>query len=115
VPAHIDDLAVVALTVGNAFTVTVTCCVSLQPNVVLPITVYVVLIIGVATGEAQFVQDNPVEGVHAYVFAPDAVIVVELPKHIALLPPAFTTGLGLTVTVTIPVSLQPLAVVPVTI
>jgi hypothetical protein len=114
VPAQID-LAVPALTVGNAFTVTDTCCVSLHPNVVVPTIVYVVVTIGVAMGDVQLVQDNPVAGVHVYVFAPDAVNVVELPAHIVLLVPGFTVGLGLTVTVTMPVSIHPLALLPVTI
>lgn len=46
--------------------------------------------------------------------APVAVNVVELPLHIERLLPAFTIGLGFTVTVIIPVSVQPLASVPVT-
>jgi hypothetical protein len=75
----------------------------------------VVVAVGEATGEAQFVQDKPVEGVHEYVVAPVAESVVDAPVHIATSAPAFTTGSGLTVTVTVVVPVQPTPLVPVTV
>ena len=56
-----------------------------------------------------------VEGVHAYVFAPDAVSVTDCPVHTADGVFTITTGSGLMVTVTCAVAEHPLASVPVTV
>ena len=56
-----------------------------------------------------------VAGVHAYVFAPDAVRVTDCPVHTAAGVFTVTTGSGLMVTVTCAVAEHPLASVPVTV
>ena len=56
-----------------------------------------------------------VEGVHVYVFAPDAVSVTDCPVHTAAGVFTVTTGSGLMVTVTCAVAEHPLASVPVTV
>jgi hypothetical protein len=66
-------------------------------------------------GLAQLLQDKPVDGDHWYVDAPLADNDTDEPKHISLSSPAFTVGLVFTVTVITPVSVQPLASVPVAI
>ena len=68
---------------------------------------------GEAAGDAQFVHERPVEGLHEYVEAPVAVSVVEVPLQIATAAPALTVGTGLTVTVMVPVPVQPREDVPV--
>ena len=50
-----------ALTV-RGFTVTVTLAVSEHPLPFVPVTVYVVVTVGFATGLAQVMQDNPADG-----------------------------------------------------
>jgi hypothetical protein len=70
---------------------------------------------GFAFGFEQAVQDNPVEGDQVYVDAPLAASVVTAPKQIIFAGPPLITGLAFTVTVITPVSIQPLASVPVTI
>ena len=52
------------LIVGNVFTVTVTLAVLLQPFELVPVTVYVLVVVGLAVTLAQVVQDKPVAGVH---------------------------------------------------
>jgi hypothetical protein len=52
------------VTEGVALTVTVTLDVSLQPAALVPVTVYFVVAVGVAVGDAHVVQDSPVDGVH---------------------------------------------------
>lgn len=82
VPAQMDWSAP-ALVVTGVFTVTVIDEVAVHPDVV-PVTVYVVVVVGVA------VTDEPVEalrlpvGDHVYESAPLAVNVVELPEQIGL-------------------------------
>jgi hypothetical protein len=73
----------------------------------------VVVAEGDAEGEAQFVHERPVEGLHEYVAAPVAVRVVDVPLQIDTAAPALTTGTGLTFTVIVPVPVQPREDVPV--
>jgi hypothetical protein len=55
-------------------------------------------------------------GIHEYVVAPEAVIVVELPEQIVVLDAeTVTVGVGFTVTNTVCVPVQPFAAVPVTV
>jgi hypothetical protein len=82
--------------------------------VLVPDNIYVVVPEGLATGDAHVVQDNPVEGLQAYVVAPVALSVTELPAQIAVSAPALTVGNGFTVTVLVAVLEQP-ALVPVTV
>ena len=50
---------------GNALTVTVTWSVFTQPFESVPVTVYVVVVVGFAVTLPVFVALNPVEGLHA--------------------------------------------------
>jgi hypothetical protein len=63
VPSHIVTL-LLAVTFGRLFTVTVTVAVLLQPLAFVPVTVYVVVVVGLATGLAQLLHDKPVDGDH---------------------------------------------------
>jgi hypothetical protein len=104
----------VTVTEGNGFTVTLTVAVLIHPPVV-PVTVYVVVVPGVAVTEAPVVALKPVPGLHVYVVAPPALIVVELPAHkVGVIAEAVTVGVGFTVRVTVAVLVHP-AVVPVTV
>jgi hypothetical protein len=47
------------------------------PHDPTPVTVYVVVVVGVAVTEAPVVALKPVAGVHVYVFAPVAVSVAD--------------------------------------
>jgi hypothetical protein len=103
------------ITVGFSFTVTTAVAVPVHPLEVVPVTVYVVVEVGVATTVDPVVVFNPVLGAELYVFAPLAVSVAEFPEQTALaLEEMVTTGLGTTVTVEIAVPLQP-KLVPVTV
>jgi len=95
-----------ALIVGIGLTVTVTFAVLLQPNEE-PVNVYVVVRVGVAVTLAPVVADKPVAGDQLYVVPPLPVSVVEVPAQIATSDPALIVGIGLTVTVTFAVLLQP--------
>jgi hypothetical protein len=53
---------VLTLRTGIAFTVTLTVPVALQPKAEVPVTVYVVVALGVATGLAHVVQESAVLG-----------------------------------------------------
>ncbi len=103
------------LTLGSGLTVTVTLAVFTQLLPSVPVTVYTVVVVGLAVGFAQLVQDKPVEGDHEYDVAPVAAKVVDEPLHIVLLASPLTLGSGLTVTVRLAVFMQPLPSVPVTV
>lgn len=103
-----------ALTEGNAFTETVTLAVPEQPPALVPVTVYVRVAVGEATGDAQVVQDRAIEGDHTYVAAPVALSVVDAPLQMATLEPADTDGNEFTDTVTELIAEQP-DVVPTTV
>jgi hypothetical protein len=62
-PAQIGEL-LPAVGVGNAFTVTVTVPVLVQPAAVVPVTVYVIVEVGLAVTVAPVVDDKPVAGLH---------------------------------------------------
>jgi hypothetical protein len=83
-----------------------------HPLAAVPVTVYVVVVVGVTvTGEP--VSDP---GIQAYVEAPVAVNVVELPVQIdALDAVAVTAGEAFTVMRRVDVLVQPLISVPVTV
>lgn len=79
----------------------VTDVVSLHPLPLVPVTVYVVELAGLAVTVVPVVALKPVAGIHVYVVAPLAVILVELPEHIVgETGVAVTVGVGLTVIVT---------------
>ena len=101
----------VAVTVGSGFTVRVTVLVPVQPAAVVPVTLYVVVVEGVAVKLAP----DPL-GLHVYVLAPDAAMVELWPAQMAAgVAVAVTVGNGFTVSVTVVVPVQPQASVPVTL
>ena len=76
-----------AVTVGFEFTTKFTVLVAVQPKVVVPTTVYIVVAVGVTE---TAVPDNA-PGFHVYVEAPEPVNVAEAPAQIAVgLATAFT-------------------------
>ena len=82
------------VTVGSGFTTNVTVFVSVQPAV-FPVTEYVVVIVGLTTGEAVVIPP----GSQAQVLAPVPERVAEPPTQIAVgLTAALTVGFGTTVT-----------------
>ena len=97
----------VTVTTGNGFTVTVTCAVEVHP-LILPVTVYVVVDVGVAVTEEPLDELKVDEGVQLYVLAPPAVSVKFCPVQIAAFGVTVTTGKVFTVTVTCAVEVQPL-------
>jgi len=111
-PEHIVDGDAEAVTVGVGLTVTVTDFVPVQPSVLVPVTVYVVVLVG----ETVLELPVPRPPDQLYVLAPPAVKTELAPEHIVDgLAVAVTVGVGLTVTVTIAVLVQPAALVPVTV
>jgi hypothetical protein len=107
---NIDEFTVI---VGVfEYTVTFTVFVEEQLKELVPITVYVVVIVG-ATDIVVPVNAN---GFQLYVLAPLAVSVAVCPTQMDVgLATAVTVGLGLTVTVTVFVLVQPTEFVPVTV
>ena len=95
-----------AVTEGEGLTVTVTVVVPEHPPDV-PVTVYVVVEAGLATGFEMFGLLSPVAGLQEYeVEAPLAVSVVLLPAQIVVVPDTVIVGIGFTVTVTVVVPVQ---------
>ena len=101
VPEQIDT-GEPALAVGEGLTVIVIVAVEEQPPVV-PVTVYVVVEVGVETGVAIEGLLNPVVGVQLKLVAPLAVKAVEEPEQIVVVPETETVGIAFTVTVTVDV------------
>jgi hypothetical protein len=104
-----------AVTFGIAPTLTVTDAVFVQPLASVPVTVYVVVAVGNAVGDAHDVHERPVEGDHIYDVAPVAASKVDVPLQTKTLAPALTFGFGFTNTTMVSVPVQPLLLVPVTI
>jgi hypothetical protein len=104
-------LDAVVVTVGVAFTVIVRVLVLVQPFAPVPVTVYVVVVVG------ETVTGDPLSepGIHAYVDAPPPVSVVELPEQIVVLDAVVVTvGKAFTV-MTCVMLLLPLAFVAVSV
>jgi hypothetical protein len=111
-PLHIADGLADAVTVGNGFTVTLTVAVPVHPAALVPVTVYVVVELGVTVLLAPV--PNPPD--QLYVLAPLAVNTEVAPLHIAAgLADAVTVGNGFTVTLIVAVPVHPAALVPVTV
>ena len=108
VPAQMGD-GVFTITTGKGVTVTVTNEVSVQP-LELPITLYSVVVAGLAVTLAPVVPLNPVDGDHAYVLPPLAVKTVEAPAQIGEGALVVTFKLPPTVTVVACMPLQPVPV-----
>lgn len=111
-PEQIVVLDAVTEIVGFGFTVMVCTAELIQPFASVPVTVYVVLVVGETVTE--FPVSDP--GIQVYELAPFAVSVVLLPSQMVLPDAvAVTLGVGLTVIVLVEVLPQPLASVPVTV
>jgi len=103
----------VPVSCGTALTVTTTG-IDLEQPLAVPVTEYVTFVVGVAVTEAPVATVKPVEGVHEYDVAPDAVNVVPLPLQTDALPDVVTFGNAVTATAIVFVALQP-PLVPVTV
>jgi hypothetical protein len=115
-PAQIVELDGEILTVGMVFTVTGTEAVAVHPLAAVPVTVYVVVVAGVAVTTAVLVAESPVDGAQLYVLAPLAVSVTLLPIQIAGADGLMSmVGAAFTVTVTTEVPIPPKASVPITV
>jgi hypothetical protein len=101
--------------VGVVFTVTTIVFVALVHPPVVPVTLYVVVVVGLADTLEPVVALRFVFGDQAYVVAPLAVNVVELPEHIVGGAERVTVGVAFTVTTTVAVALAQPPVVPVTL
>ena len=98
-PTHASVVPPIEARTGKAFTVTVAWSVLTQPFESVPVTVYVVVVVGFAVTLAVLVALNPADGLHTYVDAPLAVKVVLKPSQIVASEPALTLGNWLTETV----------------
>lgn len=93
-PAQMVVLEAVVVTVGNGLTVMVRVAVFVQPAADVPVTVYVVVVVGDTFTEAPV----KLPGIQAYVDAPLPVRVVELPEQmVVLVAVVVTVGAGFTV------------------
>ena len=93
-------LKLASVTTGSGFTVTVTFADLLQPAVLVPVTIYVIVEPGVACTDAVLVPFRPVEGDHSHELVPDAdaVSVVVLPAQMVFVPEMVIFGNAFTVT-----------------
>jgi len=114
-PLHIVSVPLMLVTTPLS-TVIVILSVFVQPPAPVPVTVYVVVTVGLAVTFVPIVALNPAAGDQLYVVAPVAVIVFPAPpEHIvALFGIMLTVGVGLTTTVTVWLSLHA-PLVPVTV
>jgi hypothetical protein len=105
------------LTVGPGFTVIRAEDELVHPVASVPVTIYVVVVAGVAITVAPVVAVSPAAGDHEYETTPLAVNVTELPEHIVdVVGDTDTVEAALDVTVTDAVDvLQPVASVTVTV
>ena len=114
-PLQIAVLVAEVLTVGGAEIPIATVAVVFGQPEAVPVTVYVVGLVGLAVTTAPVVPLSPVFGAQEYVPEPLAVKVAELPEQIELLEDETATcALAETVTVEMDVLLHP-EVVPVTV
>jgi len=110
-PAQMAAGVAEAVTVGKVFTVNVTVVVPVQPHVSDPVTLYVVVAVGLAVKLAP-----APDGLQVYVDAPLAAMVEVCPRQMATgVAVALMPRLELILTVTVVVPVQPAAVVPVTV
>jgi len=81
-PEQIEGADGVTVIVGLGLTVTVTVVLPVQPTKGVPVTVYVVVVVGKAVTTDPVVPDKPVPGDQLYVLAPPAVSTTLPPGHI---------------------------------
>lgn len=111
-PAHIVGLAGVTETTGNGFTLTVAVAVLVHPAALVPVTVYVIVLVGLAVTFAPVVALKPVDGDQVYVEAPEAVKLTDAPIQIfEVAGVTATKGRGFTVILILPVPPQGAGVV----
>lgn len=104
------------ITVGNGLTKIDTVAELVQLFADVPVTVYTVLLEGLAVGLGQDEQLSPDAGNQLYVLAPDTDIGTTFPAQIVAEPgEADNTGSELTVTRTVCVFVHPLTSVPVVV
>lgn len=103
-PVQIVAGDALATALGVGVTATEIIAVSEHPAALVPVTVKVV-----GTVSAEVMIGVPVcpPGIHWYVAAPAAPSVADCPLHTAVLPETPTVGVGLTITGTNAVSVQP--------
>ena len=106
-------VAELTLIVGEVLTVTTLVLVDEQPADDTPITVYVVLVVGLAVTVLPVIALIPVEGVQLQVAAPVAVSVPLNPLQILNAGVDVSAGNGLTVTTDVVLPVQPFEAVPV--
>lgn len=92
---------------GIGFTVTVIVPIPVQPAPLVPITVYVVVLVGLAVTEDPVVAERPVDGDHEYEVAPETLSPVLPPLQIATDGLVVRDGVGFTETVVVAVAVQP--------
>ena len=109
-PAQIVWLPLIEA-VGWLFTVTVCCAVAVQPNALVTVTVYVVVVAGFTEMDAVVCAPT----LHKYVPPPVAVSVTAVPLQVAAGPLIPATGSGFTVNARVAVDVQPAALVTVTV
>jgi len=113
-PRQISSGVAVAVIFGKGWTVTVTSAVPMQPSIVVPVTEYVVVDVGL-TVTFELVP-NPSDQLNVVPVISELTVNSELsPRQISAgIAVAVIFGKGWTVTVISPVPVQPSAVVPVT-
>jgi hypothetical protein len=100
---------------GSASTIMLILSVPVQPFASMPVTVYKVVLAGVAITVLPDNMFKPVAGPHEYVLAPVAFSVVENPWQISLSPLIEMAGNELTITVIVELAVHPFPSVPVTV
>lgn len=106
-PAQTDEGLAVRISVGVGFTITVNTFELTQPNALVPFIVYAVDVVGFTIYGLKLIIEVPTS---VYEVAPEGVSVELPPGHIAEgLCATLILGVGLTVTITEPVLLQPAA------
>ena len=107
-PAQILSLPVI-LAVKEPPTVITAVEVLLQPDADVPVTVYVIVLPGLAVTLAPVVALKPVPGLHVYVDAPDATkLTLPLVQILADEGVIVTVGIGSTITISVVSFIQPL-------
>ena len=90
------------MTIGSEATLTTTVEFDVQPSMLVPETVYVVVIVGLAVTLVPVDALNVLLGLHVYVFAPVTVnrtpLPIQMPGEFGVIE---ITGKGLTITTTV--------------